>query len=650
MENADGVRLAAAVGAARVELCAALAETDGVTPGAGAVEQACAAGLPVHVLVRPRPGGFDYTADELAVIELDVSASLRAGAAGVVVGVLAADGGPDEAATRRIVAAARRSNPAAEVTFHRAFDAALAAGADPAEALSRLGRAGVHRVLTSGGAPDCVAGLPMLRRLVALTRQHAPSLQIMAGGGVTAELVPSLVAAGVHAIHTSARDRTGGSLVDGRSVPSDPDTAAAFAAALTPQHGRRTTNQETFSMSTEITFRGRIVTATADIGDGVVASDGGLLTYAGPASEYPGVLEPMGAGDASRVIIPGLVDLHCHGALGSDFSEGSADAARAAAQYLHSRGTTTLLASLVTGTPEDLLRNVRTLRTLAAEELIAGSHLEGPFLSGAQCGAHDPALLLAPDLGLMARLLEAAGDSLASVTLAAELPGASGLVDLLTAHGVIPSLGHTAADNPTAAAFLARAAAGLSGPAGGHAERRPTVTHLFNAMPSLHHRAPGPVAASLAAARAGGAVVELIADGVHLAPQTVKLVFDLLGSRNIALVTDSMAATGLQDGRYRLGSLAVTVDQGVARVDSTGSIAGGTATLLDVVRSAVAAGVDLQDAVASATAVPASVLGLAAQAGDLRAGMPADVVVLDQNLNLESVLRRGNRLPRPGAA
>lgn len=231
VENADGVRLAAAVGAARVELCTALAETDGVTPGIGAVEQACAAGLPVHVLIRPRPGGFVYTPDELDVIERDVSASLRAGAAGVVVGFQASDGGPDQAATRRIVDAARECNPAAEVTFHRAFDAALAAGTEPAEALSRVERAGVDRVLTSGGAADCGSGLPMLRQLVTVGAEHAPSVQIMAGGGVTVGLVPALVDAGVHAIHTSAR-RAGAGLVDGRALPSDPDLAASFAAAL----------------------------------------------------------------------------------------------------------------------------------------------------------------------------------------------------------------------------------------------------------------------------------------------------------------------------------------------------------------------------------------------------------------------------------
>ncbi len=390
-------------------------------------------------------------------------------------------------------------------------------------------------------------------------------------------------------------------------------------------------------MSNEVVLRGRIVTGSMDIADGVIAVEAGGVTYSGPASDYRGKAGPT----TENILLPGLVDLHCHGANGSDFSDGSPDGARSAARYLHSRGTTTLLASLVTGPPGNLVRNLSVLRTLAAEGLVAGSHLEGPFLAAGQCGAHDPSLLLAPDPALVTKLLEAAGPSLASMTMAAELPGASGLVDLLAPRGIIPSLGHTAADPSAAAGFLEHAAAGLSAPSNPTGRFRPTVTHLFNAMPSLHHRSPGPVAASLSAARAGNAVVELIADGVHLAPETVKLVFDLVGAENIALVTDSMAATGLEDGAYHLGSLAVTVDQGVARVDSTGTIAGGTATLLDVVRTTVTAGVPLQDAVLSATAVPAAVLGLSSQAGNLRAGLPADVVVVDPALNLAGVLRRG---------
>ncbi|MCQ6269685.1 amidohydrolase family protein [Pseudarthrobacter sp. R1] len=428
-------------------------------------------------------------------------------------------------------------------------------------------------------------------------------------------------------------------------------------------------------MGEELILRGRIVSGSMDIEDGLVAVDGGHITYAGPASGFRGeAAGDVGAPDgnaadgsaagkgAGHILMPGLVDLHCHGAHGSDFSEGSVEGARAAARYLHGRGTTTLLASLVTAAPADLLRSLKALRTVTEEGLVAGSHLEGPFLSPGQCGAHDPSLLLEPDAGLMAELLEAAGPSLASMTLAPELPGAGELADLLSGRGVIPSLGHTAADHPAAASFLERAAAGLSlapalaaapepsvepdpsvepSPETARGGRRPTVTHLFNAMPSLHHRSPGPVSACLSAARAGNAVVELIADGVHLAPDTVKTVFELVGANNIALVTDSMAATGLQDGHYKLGTLTATVEGGVARVNGTGAIAGGTATLLDVVRTAVAAGVALRDAITSASAVPAAVLGLSLQAGDLRAGMPADIVVVNTELQLAGVLRRG---------
>jgi len=233
VENADGVRLAAAVGAARVELCAALAETEGITPSIGAIGQACGLGLPVHVLVRPRPGDFIYAPDELDVIERDATAALAAGAAGVVVGVLSPDGSPDIPALHRIVAAARAVKPDAEITFHRAFDAALAAGVDPAGALTRLEHAGVDRVLTSGGSPDCAAGLEMLGRIVQQGRRSAPSVQIMAGGGVTLALVPSLLEAGVHAVHTSARPRHGGPAGGGdRSGVADPALAERIAAAV----------------------------------------------------------------------------------------------------------------------------------------------------------------------------------------------------------------------------------------------------------------------------------------------------------------------------------------------------------------------------------------------------------------------------------
>jgi N-acetylglucosamine-6-phosphate deacetylase len=247
-------------------------------------------------------------------------------------------------------------------------------------------------------------------------------------------------------------------------------------------------------------------------------------------------------------------------------------------------------------------------------------------------------------------MLEAAGGTLKTMTYAPELPGAGGLVRMLAEHGVTPSLGHTDADARMTAASLANAAdlMGSAAQAGGFGQHaRPTVTHLFNGMPPLHHRSPGPVAACLRLASAGSVVVELIGDGVHLDAETVRMVFDLVGARNVALVTDSMAATGLPDGDYVLGPSDVVVHDGVATLRSNGALAGGTSTLLGVVRATIAAGISPADAVTAATMVPARVLGLETEIGSLRAGMRADIIAVDQQFELAVVLRGGQILGFP---
>ncbi|WP_125609939.1 N-acetylglucosamine-6-phosphate deacetylase [Specibacter cremeus] len=397
-------------------------------------------------------------------------------------------------------------------------------------------------------------------------------------------------------------------------------------------------------------LRGTVVTDHKIIPHGLVATDGDRIVYAGLEVHFdepgfgPGdVTEDMTAPD-DGYLLPGLVDIHNHGAHGGDFPSGDEAAARAAIEFLHGAGTTTLLASMVTAAPEDLLRGIECYARLTTEGLLAGIHLEGPFLSHARCGAQNPAFLLEPDLELAARLIEAGAGTIATMTYAPELPGADDLVDLLTAHGIVPSLGHTESDTPTADASLARAREGLDGAGFDGVSGRPTVTHLFNGMPPLHHRSPGPVAACLRAAKAGRAAVELIADNTHLDPQTVLTVFDLVGAANVLLVTDSMAAAGLADGTYMLGPSPVTVTDGVATIEGTGSIAGGTATLLDVVRRTHDAGVGLLDAVRAATAVPAGVLGLDDEVGALRRGLRADVLVVDHRLELLNVLRAGQWL------
>lgn len=396
---------------------------------------------------------------------------------------------------------------------------------------------------------------------------------------------------------------------------------------------------------------GTVVTDGHSAANSAVAVVDGIIAYVGPLADLDRSvlpeLEPLEP-PAGSMILPGLVDLHCHGAAGGDFPSGNLAAARTAIDFIHRSGTTTLLASLVTASREDLLQGMMALRLLSDEGLIAGIHAEGPFLSDARCGAQDPRFLLDPDLDLLDELLDAAGGHLRTMTYAPELAGAEALVRKLAEHGVVPSLGHTDSDARTAAASLTEAAELLAA-SGREPISRPTVTHLFNGMPPLHHRSPGPVAACLRLAGAGRVAVELIADGAHLDPDTVQMVFELVGADNIALVTDSMAATGLPDGDYRLGPASVSVRNSEARLTGNGSLAGGTATLLDVVRRTIEAGVDPAASVKSATAVPAAIIGRAGDLGSLRAGRRADVVVVDREFHRVLVMRAGRLLCRPAA-
>lgn len=399
-------------------------------------------------------------------------------------------------------------------------------------------------------------------------------------------------------------------------------------------------------------IHGTIATDQGLIEGGLLAIEGDRIVYAGRADHFDDPsfdATSINAADvvsvpSGQIVIPGLVDVHNHGGNGGDFPSGDEDSARKAVDFLHRAGTTTLLASMVTASPQDLEKGIEIYARMSDEGLLAGIHLEGPFLSHARCGAQNPAFLLEPDVEVLQRLIEKGRGRIHTMTYAPELPGSADLVDLMTNHGITPSVGHTDADSGTTAASLARALEGLDSAGFDGTSGRPTVTHLFNGMPPMHHRSPGPIAACLSAAKQGQAVVELVADNTHLAPDTVKMVFTLVGSENVLLVTDSMAAAGLEDGQYMLGPSPVTVKDGVATLDATGSIAGGTATLLDVVRRTVAAGVDLQDALASATSVPASVLGLTDEVGALRRGLRADALIVDAELELVSVMRGGSWL------
>jgi len=396
--------------------------------------------------------------------------------------------------------------------------------------------------------------------------------------------------------------------------------------------------------------RGDVVTPSGVLLDGAVAIRGADVVWVGPASDAPPALAPPAAAPGT-LVLPGLVDLHCHGGGGASFPDaaGADDVRRAADEHLR-HGTTTLVASLVTAPRDVLLRQVALLAQAASDGVVAGLHLEGPFLSPARCGAQHPGDMLPGDADLVREVAAAARGHLLTMTVAPEIPGvADGDDDVLAAlvaAGALPSVGHTDASAEVVDAAVARTFDLLAtspvarGP-------RATATHLFNGMRPLHHRDPGPVAACLAAAARGELVVELVADGTHLAPATVRAVLDLVGPDGAVLVTDAMAAAGMPDGDYRLGPQAVRVAAGVARVvpdgggaPGDGAIAGGVAHLLDVVRGTVAAGVALVDAVRAASATPAQVLGRH-DVGALVTGRRADLLVTTPDLQVLRVARGG---------
>jgi len=328
--------------------------------------------------------------------------------------------------------------------------------------------------------------------------------------------------------------------------------------------------------------------------------------------------------------LPGFIDLHVHGGGGASFTEGGRDDARRAAAFHRAHGTTRTLASLVTAPVDRLEARVAMLADLADEGVIDGIHLEGPFLSALRCGAQDPRYLTEPDVTTFTRLHAASRGWLRMITIAPELPGAAEVIRAAAAAGVIAAAGHTDASAEVTAEAVD---AGIS-----HA------THLFNGMRPIGHRAPGPAGALLDRQVS----CEVIADGTHLHDDIVRLTARAAGPGNLVLITDAMAAAGMPDGDYRLGELDVTVSGGVARLadagapGSTGAIAGSTATMEFVVRRAITAvGLSVCDVAAAASTTPARRLGLDGVTGSLRAGLAADIVLLDADFRLCAVIARG---------
>lgn len=345
-------------------------------------------------------------------------------------------------------------------------------------------------------------------------------------------------------------------------------------------------------------------------------------------------IDGIGTGDApvpsidldGRLVVPGFIDLHNHGGLGTAFGDDE-DGTRDAIAMHRRAGTTTIIASVATAEISVMRARVELLARAADEGEIEGIHLEGPFLAHSHRGAHDPTLLLAPDLRVFKDLVRAGRGHVRVVTIAPELDGAMEIVDAAVASGIVVAIGHTGADDVTAARAFDRGAT--------------LVTHLFNGMRGIGHRDPGPVPVAL---RDDRVTVELITDGHHIHPLVVELVLTAFERARVALITDASFATGLGDGSHEAAGSRIVVRDGEARLADGSSLAGSVLTLERAFRNCLDGGIPLARVVAATSTTPARAIRIDERVGSLSTGMQADLVVWDEG-SIHSVYRRGVLVP-----
>lgn len=325
-------------------------------------------------------------------------------------------------------------------------------------------------------------------------------------------------------------------------------------------------------------------------------------------------------------VVPGLVDIHIHGAMGADFSDGETASIQVMAQYLLSQGVTSFLGTSMALPGERLSHIFRTARPLVGQAIpghstLRGINMEGPFFHPEKRGAQNPEYIIPPDLDLFLKLNEVSGGNIRTVAVA---PETSGGLDFVAAASKIcsVSLAHSCADYDTASRAFAAGA--------NH------VTHVFNGMPAFHHRDPGIVGASVGT----DAYVELICDGIHVHPAMIQSVFRLYGEDRVCLISDAMRACGMPDGQYDLGGQTVTVAGGRATI-GTGSLAGSFTVLADCFRRAVKYGIPLEAALKAATINPARSVGLDHIVGSITIGKQADILILNTDLSLKNVILGG---------
>ena len=324
------------------------------------------------------------------------------------------------------------------------------------------------------------------------------------------------------------------------------------------------------------------------------------------------------------LVLPGLIDVHSHGAVGHDFSDGDMEGLKKILAYEYAHGITSYCPTSMTIDKEELRKIFRAMGSFqegtedAPMSYVAGINMEGPFLDAGKKGAHRAECIMAPDVAFFRECNEACGNLIRLVTLAPNTEGAMEFTRELHDEVSI-SLGHSGADYNTAKAALEAGA--------NH------VTHLFNAMMPLGHRAPGLIGA---AAEDENCMAEIISDGIHVHESMVRAAFKLFPGR-IVLISDSMRATGMENGTYDLGGQKVTVKERLATLEN-GTIAGSATNVFDCMKNAVSFGIPLEEAIAAATINPAKSIGIFYHTGSLTPGKRADVILLDKDLNLVKVI------------
>jgi N-acetylglucosamine-6-phosphate deacetylase len=387
-------------------------------------------------------------------------------------------------------------------------------------------------------------------------------------------------------------------------------------------------------MSTFLLHTARALTPTAEIPSAGILVRDGVIEAIGPRQSMSLPADAQEISAEEQTAIPGFVDVHIHGAGGHDVMEGTDEALTVVAQTLARHGTTSFVATTVTASPDDTCRSVEGIARFIMQQPktddpraeVLGVHYEGPFLNKARRGVHPAEWLQAPSTELLERLLQCASGNARILTLAPELLGAVPCIEAAHTAGVVVAMGHTDATYEEARAAISRGVR--------HA------VHVYNAMRPFSHRDSGVIGAVLTSTEVSA---ELIADGVHVEEAAMRVLVQAKGPGGVILVSDGISATGMPDGKYYLGNFEVTVLNGVCR-NAEGKLAGSTLTLDRALRNIVALGIPLPDAARMLTTNPAKLLGIEFKKGALRTGADADIVLLDQNLQITNVWTRG--IPR----